>query len=190
MLWFAVFKAWCAMGMDCSGQFRVAVFLVEHGRKLIGDWPIKLAAKFGNGQNALEIAGRAFNDGRWLVAVLLQPDHIFGAYIVNQDMVLVLGQRCIVNIFAAMLDLQKFGDFLDKLIRSKAHALAVLFVKDEYLAGSVLFHFDDCNPIAVCIDRLCLFQKCQFLRTLSGGLRLAVTQGKSFIAQAKSQKRR
>ena len=72
MLWLAVLKAWSAVRMNGSRKFLVAIALIQNDGQPITDVTVKNPVKLGKRENALVIAGRAFQKNRRLEAVFLE----------------------------------------------------------------------------------------------------------------------
>ena len=107
VFWLAVLKAWRTMRVDAAAQLLVAVLAVQPFCEPIAHIPIKLRSQFGDGQNTLEIARRALQDHGWLEAPALETLQTYLTHVVNEDMMPVLGLRCVVDIFASCLKAER-----------------------------------------------------------------------------------
>lgn len=91
MLGFAVLEAGRTVWMDAAAQLFVAILLIQALRDAVTHVPVKFRAQLGNGQQALVIARRAFQDYGGPEAVLLQSFQSVAGHVVDEDVVFFLG---------------------------------------------------------------------------------------------------
>ena len=103
MLRLEVGKARCAVRVDATGELGVAVLFVELLCEAITHLAVVRTLQLGNGEHTLVVARRAFQHHGGPEAVSIQLFQPVFRHIVNEDVVLPLGKRRIVDVFAAPL---------------------------------------------------------------------------------------